>query len=431
MKPTDEWVFKSGKKILCADSSEQTATTQPFSLLSSTQKVLSRLKKNKLFLHAYSIIFKWCGNVLPVNKKMVMFESYLGKQYSCNPRAIYEYMLEHHPEYTLKWSVDRSYQHFFKEKNIPHVRRFTIQWLLLMTRSKYWVTNSRLPLWMTKPKHTIYVQTWHGTPLKRLASDMDEVYMPGTTTDAYKKNFHKEASKWDYLISPNAYSSTIFKRAFNFHKILIESGYPRNDYLYEENHPSNILQIKKACGLPTDKKIILYAPTWRDDQFYTVGRYKFNLELNLRQMQEQLGDRYIILLRMHYLIAENLDLSAYEGFAFDFSNYEDIRDLYLIADLLITDYSSVFFDYGNLKRPMIFYVYDIETYRDKLRGFYFDFEKEAPGPLVKTTEEVIKKINELDPALFKASKQFQDFYERFCYLEDGQATGRVVERIFK
>src|SRR5699024_6504922 len=139
-------------------------------------------------------------------------------------------------------------------------------------------------------------------------------------------------------------------------------------------------------SLPKDKKVILYAPTWRDDEYHSRGRYKFDIPLDMDYMKESLGEVYIILFRMHYLIAENLDLSSYNIVAFDASLNEDIRELYLIADMLITDYSSVFFDYAILQRPMLFYVYDIDTYRDQLRGFYIDFEKEAPGPLVKSTE---------------------------------------------
>src|SRR5690606_16039435 len=145
--------------------------------------------------------------------------------------------------------------------------------------SKYWITNSRLPLWIPKSRRTIYVQTWHGTPLKKLGIDIEEVQMAETTTEKYKREFILESSKWDYLISPNAYSTGIFKRAFNFNKTIIESGYPRNDYLINNNNKTEVNKIKQKLGLPKDKKIILYAPTWRDNQFYSKGHYKFNLNL--------------------------------------------------------------------------------------------------------------------------------------------------------
>ncbi|WJV19303.1 CDP-glycerol glycerophosphotransferase family protein [Rossellomorea marisflavi] len=391
------------------------------------KRFLLRVKQGKTVKRAYKTAFVLLGK-LPAKKKQVVFESFLGKQYSCNPRAIYEYMVEHHPEYDMYWSIDPRSAGVFKGKGLKTINRFSIQWLFKMARSKYWVSNSRLPIWIPKPNHTTYLQTWHGTPLKRLAADMDEVHMPGTNTAKYKRNFLKESSRWDYLISPNRYSSEIFARAFGFEKDMIESGYPRNDFLHNANNAETMYALKKRLDLPLDKKVIIYAPTWRDNEFYAKGKYKFNLKLELDKMQEELGDEYIVLLRMHYLIAENLDITPFAGFAYDVSHHTDISELYLISDLLITDYSSVFFDYANLGRPMIFYVYDIENYRDTLRGFYFDFEAQAPGPLVKTTEDVIRHIQHPDPA---SQANFDAFYQKFCYLEDGEASKRVVEKVFK
>ncbi len=398
--------------------------------LSQMKSKWVEVRRGKLLKNAYKVAFGFLGKVLPADNKLIMFESFLGKQYSDNPRAIYEYMRDNHPDYKLFWSSNRGSVNYFIEKNVPYVRRFSIKWLFLMTRSKYWITNSRLPLWIPKPKHTEYLQTWHGTPLKRLAADMDEVYMPGTNTEKYKRNFLAEAAKWDYLVSPNAYSTEIFERAFDFRKTMLETGYPRNDFLYTHNNIETINALKKTIGLPEGKKVILYAPTWRDNQFYQKGKYKFDLEMDLALMREKLGEDYIVLLRLHYLVAENLDLSAHEGFAYDASKHEDIRELYLIADMLITDYSSVFFDYANLKRPMLFFVYDIEDYRDNLRGFYFDFEKTAPGPLVKTTTELIDEIKAVENG-FIPTKAFEDFHAKFCYLEDGHATERVVYQVIR
>lgn len=397
----------------------------------SAKRKWIEIRRSKAVLNLYKTVFYAMGKVRKQDKKLVVFESFHGKQFSDSPRAIYEYMLEHKPEYKLVWSADRRHVKYFEEKGIPHVRRFSANWLLLMTRAGYWVTNARLPLWIPKPDGTEYIQTWHGTPLKRLAADMEEVHMPGTNTEKYKENFVFEASKWDYLVSPNAYSSKIFRRAFQFDRDVIESGYPRNDYLYQHNHPESINQIKEQIGIDTDKKVILYAPTWRDNQFYRKGKYKFDLELDLDKLQAAFGDTHVIILRMHYLVAENLDISAYEGFVYDCSSYEDIRDLYLISDYLITDYSSVFFDYANLRRPMLFFVYDIDDYRDNLRGFYFDFEAKAPGPLTKTTDGLIKEIQEIEKNGFVPDELYNAFIERFCYLEDGHASKRVVDHVFK
>lgn len=387
-------------------------------------------RRSKQVLKVYKTVFYFMGKVNRTNKRLAVFESFHGKQYSDSPRAIYEYMLEHNPEMKLVWSADRRHVKNFAQAGIPHVRRFSAKWLMLMTSAGYWVTNARLPLWIPKPKRTTYVQTWHGTPLKRLATDMEEVHMPGTNAEKYKQNFISEASKWDYLVSPNEYSTKIFRRAFMFDREMLETGYPRNDYLYQQNNAKTIGRIRESIGIESGKKVILYAPTWRDNQFYGKGQYKFNLEMDLDQLQEQFGDTHVIVLRMHYLVAENLDISQYEGFVYDCSTYDDIRDLYLISDVLITDYSSVFFDYANLRRPMIFFVYDIEEYRDNLRGFYFDFEKKAPGPLVKTTAGLIKELTKIEKDGFNPDENFNEFIDRFCYLEDGNASKRVVEAVF-
>lgn len=368
---------------------------------------------------------------LPTNSKLIMFESFQGKQYSCNPKAIYEYMLEHHPEYKMYWCVNKAYIENFSGKNLKLVMRYSFKWLILLGFSKYWITNSRMPTNIPKPKHTTYIQTWHGTPLKKLVFDMEEVYMPGTDSEEYKANFYKESRNWDYLLSPNEYSSHIFKRAFRFDKPILEYGYPRNDILYHGNMLTNIAHLKNKLGIPLDKKVILYAPTWRDNQSQGVGQYKFELPLNLSELQEKYGSDYVVLLRMHYLVSENFDLSPYQGFAYDFSQKVDINELYLVSDLLITDYSSVFFDYANLRKPMIFYMYDMEEYRDTLRGFYFDIEKEAPGPIVRTMTELNEALEEFGcmGKYVNSEENYQKFYDKYCYLENGMSTEKFVKNM--
>lgn len=398
-------------------------------LIKETKRKLVKIRRSKWVLHVYQRVFSLIG-FLP-KKNMIMFESFHGKQFSCSPRALYEYIKENDMNYKMYWSVSRKHSHKFTDLDVNTVQRFTLKWLFLMPRAKYWITNSRLPLWLPKPKRTAYVQTWHGTPLKKLAADMEEVHMPATNAEKYIENFLKEAKKWDYLISPNPYSTEIFRRAFGYEKQIIESGYPRNDFLIKNNREEIIDDIKRKLSLPLNKKIILYAPTWRDNHYYAKGKYKFDIQLDLNQLKSELSDDYIILLRLHYLIADELDLSGYEDFVFDHSHYSDIRELYLVSDLLITDYSSVFFDYANLKRPMIFFVYDLNDYRDKLRGFYFDFEKNAPGPLVKTTEELISKIKKVNLDDYAKTYEMEAFYEKFCSLEDGSACKRVINSIFK
>lgn len=365
---------------------------------------------------------------LPRKKNVIIFESFHGKQFSCNPRAIYEYLLENHPEFDMYWSINKSERKKFEHENIQILTRFTFKWVYYMATAKYWVINARLPLWMRKPENTVYIQTWHGTPLKKLGIDIADVKMPGTTTEKYRINFTRESGNWDYLIAPNKYSADIFTRAFGFKGKMLLSGYPRNDALYNKDHAEFTHDFKEKNGLPKNKKIILYAPTWRDDEYIEVGKYKFSLKLDLEEMRKKLGNDYILLLRMHYLVADKLDIENFKGFAYNFSDYDDIRDLYIASDLLITDYSSVFFDYANLNRPVIFYVYDIDKYRDQLRGFYFDLELSAPGPLVKTTSTLIEAIKNTDHDQNK--KINHAFYDKYCDWEDGNAAKRVVDEVF-
>src|SRR5699024_7063027 len=184
------------------------------------------IKLKKLLFVIYKIVFRILGIIIPKNNKLVIFESFLGKQFSDNPRAIYEYLSVNYSGYKLLWSADRKAISKFKILNIPFTKRFSLKWMFYMNRAGYWISNSRLPLWIPKPPRTTYVQTWHGTPLKKLGIDIQEVRMPGTETNQYKRNFTAEANKWDYLLSPNAYSTEIFKQAFQYDNKVIESGYP-------------------------------------------------------------------------------------------------------------------------------------------------------------------------------------------------------------
>lgn len=387
-------------------------------------------KRTKLRSTYRRTIYK-LGSYLPQNDKLIIFDSFHGKQFSDNPRAIYEHIQKYYPDYLCYWSVDSEAKQTLEKYKLNTLTRFSFKWLLLLPRAKYWIFNTRIPLWINKPDRVTYLQTWHGTPLKKLGIDIMNVTMPGTNTEKYKENFQKASSRWDYLISPNRYSTEIFTRALGFKGSVLETGYPRNDFLTIENNSETINQIKNHIGIDQDKKVVLYAPTWRDNQFHKKGAYRFKLELDLRRFREEYGDTAVLLLRMHYLIADALDLDGYEGVVYDMSRYSDIRELYLISDALITDYSSVFFDYGKLQRPILFYVYDLEIYRDQLRGFYLDFYNDAPGPLLKNNDSLFEQLDSIINGAYQLPDNFMNFYITYCGLEDGQATKRVVNKLFE
>jgi CDP-glycerol glycerophosphotransferase len=200
--------------------------------------------------------------------------------------------------------------------------------------------------------------------------------------------------------------------------------------LYCADKEEKMAEIKRELRLPEDKKVILYAPTWRDDEFYGHAQYKFTLKLDLAKMKEALGDEYVVLLRTHYFIADFLDLTEFDGFAWNVSKYDDIARLYLISDLLISDYSSVFFDYANLRRPMLFFTYDLEKYRSVLRGFYMNVEEELPGPMLFDTDEVIEAIRNIEKVQETYQEKYGCFCEKYCAWEDGTATEKVVNEVF-
>ncbi|MEK5524015.1 bifunctional glycosyltransferase/CDP-glycerol:glycerophosphate glycerophosphotransferase [Heyndrickxia sp. FSL W8-0423] len=385
------------------------------------KSVIKSRSKRKIYVQLYRSLFM----KMSLKERTIVFESFLGKNYSDSPKYIYEYMLNNNMNYKYVWVFNET------GKNIPgnakQVKRFSLAYYYYLGTSKYWVSNSRLPLHLNKRPDNVYLQTWHGTPLKKLVFDMNDIY---SANPNYKKHFYQQSRRWDYLISPNQYSSDIFRRAFKFDKTMLEYGYPRNDILYKNNNEEFINSLKVRLGIPIDKKVILYAPTWRDDEFYEPGKYKFKLKLDLNKMKEQLGDEYVIALRMHYFIADDIDTSGLEGFAYNFSKYDDIAELYLISDILITDYSSVFFDYANLKRPILFFTYDLEKYRDTLRGFYIDMENDIPGPMLKTTEEIISAIKKIELVENEYKRKYDDFYKKFCEWDNGKATENIVAHIF-
>ncbi|UXU82891.1 bifunctional glycosyltransferase family 2 protein/CDP-glycerol:glycerophosphate glycerophosphotransferase [Mammaliicoccus sciuri] len=366
-----------------------------------------------------------------VNTETIVFESFGGKNYSDSPKYIYEYMQKHYPKLNYIWVFKNPNQNVITG-NAVKVKKGSKEYYDAYSKAKFWVTNARLPLYLNKKDNQIYIQTWHGTPLKRLANDMKIVRMPGTTTPKYKKNFYAETSRWDYLISPNRYSTNIFKTAFWMDENrTLEIGYPRNDILVNRSNDQEYIEkLKKELNIPKGKKIIMYAPTWRDDEFIKKGKYLFDLKINLENLQKELCDEFVILLRMHYLISNALDLSGYEDFAIDVSNYNDISELYLISDALITDYSSVMFDFGILKRPQYFFAYDIEKYDKGLRGFYMDYMNDLPGEIITDEFKLAEELKDIDKHKEKYKDKIEKFYDKFCSIEKGQSSKIIGDFIY-
>ena len=375
---------------------------------------------------------------IKVDNKTIIFCSFGGKSYSCSPKAIYEFMIneQKYKDYKFIWAFKeiKKYEELEQNINTHLVKINSKEYRKYLAKSKYWIFNYKIPDYLYPKKNQIFIQCWHGTPLKRLGCDLIHFDNVLNTMKGMKKRYKIEASKFTYFLSPSKFASEKFISAWNLKEIgkeniIVEKGYPRNDFLFNYTE-EDVKNIKKKLGIEQDtRKIILYAPTYRSNQHEAGVGYTYKEEVDFESLKEKFGDKYIILFRAHYFIANAFDFEKYKNFVYDVSKIDDINELYIIADLLITDYSSVFFDYANLKRPMIFYMYDLEHYRDKSNGFYIDLS-ELPGAITETQQELENEIQNIDKN-FKYDEKYKRFNEKYNYLDDGHAADRVVEECIK
>ena len=405
-------------------------------LMNIAKKNLMFRKLTRSFLYMYRYLrYKIRGIGQGVDEHMILFSTFNGKSYSDSPKAIYKYMKNNkqYSDYKFVWAFKEpdKYKYLEENNNTKVIRQGTKQYEQYMSKSKYWIFNYRAADHQYPRKDQIFVQCWHGTPLKRLGYDLDNPDNVLNTKKEIRNKYRIDAKKFKYLLSPSKFATEKFISAWNLKEIgkedcIIEQGYPRNDFLI--NHTKDDIQkIKDKLKINTNRKIILYAPTWRDNQHQSGIGYTYKTQVDFDMLQRELGQDYIILFRAHYLVANEFDLKKHEGFIYDVSNVDDINELYVISDILITDYSSVFFDYANLKRPIIYYMYDLEKYKDNMRGFYINL-KELPGNIVKTEKELINEI-ENAKVNFKYNDKYTEFNNKYNYLDDGEASKRVVEDI--
>jgi CDP-glycerol glycerophosphotransferase len=237
-----------------------------------------------------------------------------------------------------------------------------------------------------------------------------------------------DIGKWDLLLSQNPFSTPIFRRAFRYEGEICEYGYPRNDILTRGGPLAG--QVRRRLGIPDGKRVVMYVPTWRDNQFYASGRYRFDLRIDLERAWQVLGPDHVLLIRGHHHLANDVTAGTRRDFALNVTGYPSISELFLITDVLITDYSSAMFDFAVTGRPMLFFTYDLEQYRDQLRGFCFDFEAEAPGPLLASPEEVLAAARDTAAATAGYAAAYQAFAAKYCPLDDGKAGARVCDRLF-
>ena len=417
------------------------------------KQVIYKMKKMLVDISKRNILFrKMCRNINLVIKKIryiwykikykmddetILFEAFGGRNYTCSPKAIYEKMLSmpQFKNFKFVWAfLDTDIHDVKEDKRTTIVKSKSKEYYKYCSIAKYWIVNSIMEESLTKKKGQVYVQCWHGTPIKKLRCDIEVDGSVLNTIKEIRKRNDIDAKRFDYFISPSKYCTEKFISAFNLKKlnkenIIIEKWYPRNYFLFNKTQ-KDITLIKEKLKIPINKKVIFYLPTFRDNQHTSGIGYTYELQIDFDRLRKAIGDEYVVLFSPHYFIANSIDLSKYEGFVINVARYDEINELYLVSDIIMTDYSSVFFDFANLKRPIVFYMYDYDLYQSRLRDFYISLD-ELPGPITRTQEELEKCIINIETEFPKYERKYEDFNKKYNYLDDGNASERVIKEIFK
>jgi CDP-glycerol glycerophosphotransferase (TagB/SpsB family) len=340
----------------------------------------------------------------------VFFESYFGHNASCNPRGIDRALAAMRPDIVRYWSVaDASVE---VPEGAVAVIEGSAEWWRVRGSARLLVVNDWLRKRYRRRKNQTVLQTWHGTPLKRIALTRRGV-RPRTAVATMR-----ESSRWDILLAQNDFSARALRRAYAFRGPVWEEGYPRDDVLVTGDPAA----VRARLGIPAHVKVVLYAPTWRDDRPGHVDH------LDGPSFAKDLGPDYVLLIRAHSRSMRPGNDIRGNG-VIDVTSYPDISDLFLVADALVTDYSSVMFDYTVTGKPIYFFAPDLDHYRDELRGFYFDLLAVAPGPVVGTPAELLELLRHPDAHLPSYARRYAAWRARFNPRDDGHAGERVVRRL--
>jgi CDP-glycerol glycerophosphotransferase (TagB/SpsB family) len=347
----------------------------------------------------------------------LLYECYYGVSCTDSARAIHDELVRRRAPARHVWGV--------ADLSVPvpagaeAVLRHSREWWQALGSATHLTFNAGLPAGLVRRPGQVLVQTWHGTPLKLLGHDRPVNHdKPG-----FEESTRRYVSRWDHLLAGNPHSAEAFRSAWFYDGSVLEVGYPRNDALAAPD-PAYVQGVRERLGIGPEQRVVLYAPTWRD------GSRVMPELLDLDRLAELLPD-HVLLVRGHMNITRWKHRP--EGDALlDVTTYPEINDLFLVADVAVTDYSSIMFDYSVTRKPMVFFVPDLEDYRDRRRGVYFDLGETAPGPLLTTTEEVAEVLRDLDPAAYEAAygERYDAWVARFNPHDDGHAAARVVDRLY-
>lgn len=354
--------------------------------------------------------------VRPVRRDVVLFNSWWGRL-ADSPKAIAEELRRRDAPFEHVWVLEDPSS---APEGATVVRPGSLGWLTQSGRARYLVSNNTLPGYFHKKRGQTYLQTWHGAVLKRIGFDIERPSF--ADSQRYLRRLERESRAWDFLVSPSPFSTEKLRSAFRFQGRILESGYPRNDILFAPDRDAIRARVRAELAIPEAAHAVLYAPTWRDNE-------TFSTELNLAELTAGLGRDHVLLVRSHSAVADTVELPPLPGLR-NVSDRDDPGELLLAADVLVTDYSSVMFDFAATGKPLVFYTYDLEHYRDELRGFYFDLTADPPGPVVGTTAELVAALRDVDALRDRFAPAYRRFQERFCALDDGHAAARVVDAVF-
>lgn len=370
---------------------------------------------NRVFTWTASIVLRVWGWFIPIDQRMVVFSGHTRK-YNDSPKALYEYMLAHpekYGEYKCVWALEDP-----NSVEVPgnpiKVKSDTRQYFKYTLRAKYWITCVNIERGLHYKKDDCrYLNTWHGTPFKHIGNDA------GGRSDYDFRSV-------DLFCYASDFEKKIYKRAFRVREeVMMPSGLPRNDELYKVT-PHEIAEIKRRLELPTDKKIVLYAPTWRDST--DKGKTCVIMPpLDAKKWEETLKDDYVVLFRMHAYTNKLLGLEFNDTLR-DYSIYPNVNDLFKVADVLISDYSASMADYSILERPILCFTYDYEEYSNE-RGLYVDYSKDMPSGILKTEDEVLNYIKTMDykEECEKTKRMIKDKLIHF----GGNATAMCLDKLFE
>ena len=370
------------------------------------KKIKNLLKTNRVMYTIYSILMNFVLKLLSlfikVDDKIVLFNSFGGKKYDDSPKVIYEYMITNkkYNDFKFFWVMDNVNNYKIDRATI--IKNNSIKFFITALKSKYWITNSGIERGLKfKQQKTIYINTWHGTAIKHIGKDENNKLV----------NFN--TSKIDIMFAQSEYDKKIFSHVFDLSKDkIVITGLPRNDELVRLKN-NDINSIKKKLGLSLDKKIILYAPTFREYSRDSNGCV-LAPPINFKKWKKKLENNYIILFRAHYEVNKVLGIKE-DGFIKNFSDYSNLNDLLKISDILISDYSSIMIDYSILERPILNYVFDYDEYSQK-RGLYFDLKSKLS--CYENENELLDAICNLD--ILEEKKKVKKFKNEFIQ-EAGKA----------